>query len=372
VNRTAEGYRRQRIDFVYAGLFLLVIVVAISIRTYISFFSGRPWFTTDTFSYFQMADAILAGHPYSHFPNGYPILVATIKLIFKSEMVPTVLIVLNVVLSTLVVGMVIDMARKMTGGRWLACLAGLGVALYPNQINYVRQLLTEVPATFLLTLSVFLLLKRKYFGSGLILYLAVLFRSSLLPVLPTLFICSLLHPIIRRIKVHFSYLGGFGISLALSSALLVAGIAKPSSNLGSDLLISIKSYSQNVNYSVEGFNAEERQHPLRTYIKFALNSPAKYIKQRILSLEELWGWPSAGDPPRSLAARILIAVRLPLLILAILGFYRRAKDFDAWVLFVPIVAITLVHVAMFSTPRFTYVVEPFLVILATMALNKKA
>jgi hypothetical protein len=58
-------------------------------------------------------------------------------------------------------------------------------------------------------------------------------------------------------------------------------------------------------------------------------------------------------------------------LLATFAFYRRIDEFNVWILFIPIVAVTLVHVATFSVPRFTCVIEPFLIVLAVIAVSNR-
>jgi hypothetical protein len=349
---------------------LLVLAIALAARIYIAFFSGLPWFITDSQDYVRMADAILSGHPIAYFPNGYPLLIALAKLLLPSAAVPAALIGLNVVLSVLVVWMTADIAGRISGSGFVACLSALVIAFYPNQLNFVHQMLTEVPSCFLLVLTVFLLLRQRFFFSGLSFFAVVLFRSSLLPVMLLLWGCNLLHPQGRSIrKGAVRWMGGYALGLALYAAILLCGVVKPSNNLAVNLLISISSNGQDVSASAQPFTPEESQHPLRTYLRFAESHPAEFASQRLYSLQQLWGWPGNNrTSPRSRTAKLLIAIRCPLLLLAIAAFYRRIQDFNVWILFLPIVALTLVHGAMFSTPRFTCTVEPFLVILAVLAL----
>jgi hypothetical protein len=365
---------KQKLDNFYSILPMLVIMLAFLLRVYVSFFSGLSWTQIDTFSYFAMADAILAGEPYSSFPNGYPILIAVFKSVFGSQLVHPALICLNVILSTLIVWMTIVMARQITGSQFAACVAGLGIALYPIQLNYVRLLLTEVPTTFLLTLSVFLLLKRIYFSSGLVFYCATFLRSSLIPIFPLVIGYHLFDPDLRSKKSEaVRYVAGFLIGVALYSALILCGIVKPSTNLTVNLLTSSKPYNHDENFfDIERFTDEEKQKPFQTYINFALTNPAEYIKQRLHSIQELWGWPVTVDHigvTRSLATKLIVALRIPLIILVIIGFCRGPRDFDTWILFFPIVSITLVHGMMHSSPRYTAVVEPCLIILAVASLR---
>jgi hypothetical protein len=55
------------------------------------------------------------------------------------------------------------------------------------------------------------------------------------------------------------------------------------------------------------------------------------------------------------------------LIAAGYGFWK-ARTYQAWLLLIPVMVVTLIHVAYFSNPRFTVTVEPFVVILAVAAL----
>ncbi|MFN8627886.1 MAG: hypothetical protein U0587_18150, partial [Candidatus Binatia bacterium] len=251
---------------------------------------------------------------------------------------------------------------------------GSGTAQNPNQLNYTRQLLTEAPTAFFLTASVLLLQQGRHFYASVALSIAVLFRASLGPLLPLFFACGLWQPDWPTAKnVALRWIGGLAFGAVFYAALLSVGVIKPSNNLGPNLLISINS-SQGVVFSTAGFSSEETMHPLRTYAKFASAHPAEFLKQRWLSLYELWGWPSDGDnkSPRSLGSKLLIALRLPLLFLGLVGFWFGARTREAWILVLPVLTVTVVHIATFSTPRFTYVVEPCLAVLAVAAVGRLA
>ncbi len=56
-------------DRIYLPMLLFVMTVAVSVRLGVTFFTGLPWISGDTAAYFNMADAILAGHPDSFFPT---------------------------------------------------------------------------------------------------------------------------------------------------------------------------------------------------------------------------------------------------------------------------------------------------------------
>ena len=83
--------------------------------------------------------------------------------------------------------------------------------------------------------------------------------------------------------------------------------------------------------------------------------------QRLKALWDLWGpWPL--EPGRSLASRITIGLRFPLLVAGLWGFWRVRREPQAWLLVVPVVVLTMLHVVFFGHPRFVLPAEPFLAI----------
>jgi hypothetical protein len=340
-----------------------VILIALICRI-LTCYSGLSWYNTDTQYYFESAEAIYAGHPISTaYPNGYPIEIALLRFIFNPSLLPSALIWLNIILSTCTVWLTVKIAERLT--RW-AWLAGLIVAFWPNQLNYTRQILTEVPTAFLLTFGIFLLLRKRYFVAGFILYLAALFRPTLLP----LVLCYVLLMLVFKHppKQILNCFLGFLLGLFIYQTLIFGGIVGRTDNLNSNLTLAVSSYSSNLSFDEAG---ADHSHALQNYVSFAVHHPMTFTLQRLDSLWELWGpWPSE----RGVFTRLLIGLRFPLLILGIIGFYRK-RDFEAWTLFLPVLLITIVHTIFFSTPRYTFVVEPLLIVLATAAtrsLNERS
>lgn len=356
-------------------IFFLVIIILIALiaRIWISFYSGLPIFNTDTYNYFKMANGILTGTPISYFPNGYPLIVSIMKIMVGDAMLPFSLIVLNIVLSTLVVLMTFFVARKVLNTR-LSLLATVVVGLWPSQLNYVRQLLTEVPSTFFLILGIFILTRKSdvlSILSGLMFFFTGLIRSTFSPFG---FLAVIYLFVIGQSRKSLFLFLGILIGLMFSTILYQKEIILPSSNLGPNLLISINNYStHNINWSLDAFSEKDKAAPLAKYSNFALENPSIFLQQRFSSLWELWGpWPASGDveTPRSTVARLLIGVRFPLLMLVIAAIWMRPKDPFLILFTIPIVLITLVHMAFFSTPRFIYPIEPLLIILAIVGARE--
>lgn len=351
----------------------LIFIVAIGfiIRFTLLFKNGVLWFSTDTYDYMTMADAIISGHPIAKFPNGFPLLIALIKIFFQSEKLPFVLVFLNVCLSTIVIGMTAAITIKITKKKYLGVVAALIVALYPNQINYTHQILSEVPTCFLLTLSIFIYLKKNYFVSGLILFAATMFRSDLLLVFPMLFSLTLFY-FYKNDKITNAvyYLAGYLAGVIFYSMLLSYSIVSSTNRYGLEILKSLNANSIREEYpSIKNFSADEQAHPIRTYFSFMINHPTTYIQQRLSAAENMWGLISA--PSRSLSAQILIAIRFPIFILGLFGLWKYRSKFEAWIIAMPIIALSIIHIALYSSPRYTYSVEPLLICLASMSLIRR-
>jgi hypothetical protein len=364
-----------------------ILLIALGLRVQIAFFSGLTWWNTDTTEYFTMASAILQGQPFASFPNGYPLVIALAKLLDPSQ-APLVLILLQVLCGTMVVWLSYGILTRLTPRPEWASIGSLLVALYPNQLNYTRLLLSETLTTFLVTLGVWLLLVRAgeeaansdkaektWMGSvglvlaGLAWAGAGAMRSTLLPVVPLLLLVG--WGLRLKFKPRWGgILAGFLMGCMFFTALDGIGITRPSNNLGVNLLIAVHRDSQHLDFDPrDDFLPSEQANPLQTYGRFAQNQPVEFVRQRFSALWELWGpWPATeGREPE---ASFLIGIRFPILVLALLGFWWRRSDFRIWVLVVPIGTITLVHTLTFATPRFTCAVEPIALILAVLALGE--
>lgn len=350
-------------------LLVSIVLGALAVRLVLCFASGLPVINTDTHSYFNMSDAILQGAPVSYFPNGYPLIIAAVKIVADDKHLVQILLLLNVLMSTGVVYFSFVIARFLTTRRAALIAAGL-VALWPNQLNYTRQLLSEVPACFFLTMALALLLGSRSLSSGIFVSASAMIRSSLLPVGPLTAACLFVG---RRRAESFLLFAGFLFGMAMEFVLTKFGIIQRSSNFGTNLIVAIGSSStEGMDFDALTFTEEEKNAPLLTYLKFAVYHPIEFLWQRLSALWELWGpWPSPGDPdaPRSMVTRIIIGLRFPALLFAVAAVWIRRSRVEIWCVAMPILVITMTHVMFFSTPRFTFPIEPALLILATLGVT---
>jgi hypothetical protein len=365
----------------YVGL-IVVVFIGLALRIGVAFATNLPWFTTDSYVYISMADAIRAGEPVAGFPNGYPLLVALVGALFAEPSFPAAMIWLQVALSTGTVVLTYFLARAVVPGRMTPLLAAICIACWPNQLNYTRSLLSEVPATFLLTLGLWGLVRGLTCRAGICLQIASTFRSTLLPVGPIIALLSFRRKVDRRTIVRL-VLGLFIVFIA-HTGLLLAGVVKSPSNLGDNLLRAVRPEMVSMQATLDSYSVEQRAQPLRTYVTFAVDNPGEFAEQRLQSFRELWGpWPrkyeygaNGAKVPRSFANRLMIGLRAPLLILALLGlFWSRRPTVplgvgDAWSLIVPALVVTIIHVGFFSAHRFTFPAEPALAVLAATAVAR--
>lgn len=355
-----------------AAVAAVVFLLAFFARMHVAFFAGLEPMNTDSYDYIRMADGIIVSAPISYFPNGYPLIISLSKLLFGPQHYIAALLMLNVALSTAVVGMAYAIAAKIMHIRF-ALLTALTVALWPSQLNYVRQVMSEVPATFLLVSGIYAISCSSYIGKfagGGLLFLSGFTRSTLTPA-PYLLAASLFLRL--RWRAALNVIGGVMALTVVTFFAYEAKVISQPSNMGVNLLIAINSRSsEGVIFSASHFSNEQRNNPLGTYVAFAKEHPREFLAQRASSLWELWGpWPSKGNPanPRSTIDRILIGARFPVFALAIAGLFIGWRNDIVTACGIPIILITLVHTAFFSTPRFSYPVEPLAILLAAFCLS---
>lgn len=315
-----------------------------------------------------MADRILSRDPISYFPNGFPLYLAALKWILPADWVVEATILLNVAMSVATVFLTGILATRLWDSRTLGLIAAGAVALFPNQLNYTRQLTSEAPTLFLTVLALYLLTRNKIFAAGSVMQMASFFRTTLSPVIAMVFVLLfILSPTHEGRKKALSWAAGALLLFVAHFSLLKLGYLKPWAQFH-NILISTRSSGAHINFDTSHFTSEEIAHPERDYVRFAVAHPIPFLEQRLLALNELWGWPMGDE--RSLAAKLLIAIRLPLFLLALWATVTFRSRAAVYFFFSPVAAITLCHTMSFATPRFSFVAEPFLILLAVGMLPR--
>ena len=205
-----------------------------------AFLAGVPHLGSDGLTYIQMGDAILDGKPVSFFPNGFPILLAAFAhLMGDADPQPAWLAVI-VLMSTGIVAFVHLIAR-----RWLEpafALAAMAViAVWPTQLYYTAQFLSDVPSTFFLAFGVHLALRQQPVSAGFVLGIATLVRDSLLPSVVLLVAIGMVDPERRRDMARL--LLAVAIVQAFEWVLQARGVTAPPSTASLNLLLAVTSMS---------------------------------------------------------------------------------------------------------------------------------
>lgn len=291
------------------------------------------------------------------FPNGYPLIISI--FIFFTGSIPVsgvILILLNIILSVTIIYLVYRISFIIFKEEKIALLAALIISLYPNQINYVRYILSDVACTFFLVLSLYLLSSSKYRLSAFTVGIASIIRTTFLP-LGILFSIFLFRN--KENKNGFKYLLFTLIPIFI---LLAYGFA-----LSGKITLGVNVF-YNFTLTANHFEGEyiDAGNSINDYFKYIVSEPSKFVKDRLFSLWDLWGplasvtkWEKA-----SLHYRIIAGLRFPLLIFAIIGFLKIPLNKEIFFISAAVLILTCIHFFYFSNSRYSLTVEPFLAILA--------
>ncbi len=343
-----------------------ILCLAVLVRLLVLYLTKGHWYNTDSYNYIKQADSILSAQPFGYFPNGYPLIVALSKIIAGDSLFIYFLLFLNVMLSAMSVALGYLVGKELFGDRTAIVIAFV-LLLYPNQLNYVREIMSEVPAEFFLMLGLYALLKDRYFISSILLIITCYIRTEFIPIFFILGLIILLKD--RRLGNLYKFAAGVMLMAAIIVFVRYDGIVKPPNNMGENLLYAINRNShEGLDFTTSRYTQEQVAHPITTYLNFAEQHSSQYLSQRFWSLWELWGpWPGDGNNPRArrgVLAKCVIGSRFIFLLLALFAAYSYRNRWQTYILLTPVFIITAVHFVFYSTPRYEYVVEPLVIILA--------
>jgi hypothetical protein len=348
-----------------------IVLVGFLLRVYVAYFTHLPQMDRDSYEYFSQADKLLAGGYVNYFPQGYPFIIALFKLI-AGDRAAMMLIAMNVLMSTLTIWFVFDIGKRIFRRVSIGLIAALIVAVLPTQLNYVRWLMTEVPTAFFLLGAFFFYFRGRKWLSGLFFGLATIVRTDEAPIFVLLFALALLWE--RRWDLR-----------------MLAGAILPL------LLVGFYCYSKTGNFSIAGHSRinimysitasggyvdwyYQDKHPevtttgqaVKLYIDHMKADPGGYVKQKLANLWELWGfYPSSSDGNRGRIARLGIGLEnVFMLLFGLYGWWQNRRSFSIFVLILPFAVALPLHTLLLALPRYTYPVEPFMVLLGAWTLYR--
>ena len=349
----------------------LILAIAVLPRLYISFFSALPHMHRDSFEYFNQADVLLKGGYIDYFPNGYPFIIALFKTVTGDHTV-TAILVMNIILSVFTIYFIYVIAKKIFKQESIALIAAFIVAFFPSQINLARWLTTEIPVTFLLTGAYFFYLRKQNWLSGLFFGIAIIIRTEIMFIFGLL----LLFELIFRKTINWK-----AVLAAMIPVLMIAfychsktGKYSISGHGKANIMLSVTASGSYIDWTYMDKHPEVTTtgEAVQLYIKHAKENPGQYLKERAANLWELWSFfPSSDGGERGLISRIVIGLgNIFLLSFGLYGWWKNRKNFEAFILILPFLVITPLHVVLLALSRYTFPIEPFLIVLCSWTLYK--
>jgi hypothetical protein len=249
-------------------------------------------------------------------------------------------------------------------------------ALWPNQLNYVPQIVSDVPATFFMVVGIALTIFIKPLAGGLFLGIAGAFRTSLIPIS---FLVAIMFVRKRAFRQALLLLITSLLPIALMSGYSFTRFGEQAlgQNLPYGISVALASYGDNIDDTAfsaylddPDSNRISLTDGINLYVKALFNNTVEFVKQRMAALWAMWGiWPNVRDEVgRGILAQVVIGLRFPLLILAIYGFIMSRRERSDWILITPAILLTFIHTILFAKPRYTFPAEPLLIILAMEGL----
>jgi len=358
-----------------------ITAVGLILRIVFVFLMHADPLVYDSKMYLLVADGIVNEAPISSFPNGYPLIIALFRSFLPTAQTVTALLGLNIVLSTACIPLTYTLGKLCKFDRWLPIAACSLIAVYPHQLRYAQLVMTETIATFVLLAAMAgalwvwnhrdkspISLLPLCVGIGLLFHMTGAIR-------PSLMLIGLLIPIVfalvaRTIKLPMFILSGFLLGAGLLFVVEKSPLARPPHAFGNNLLISINSDSNGTEFVA--YPEAQQKTAVKTYIQFALKNPARFLRQRGISLWELWGPKSLSgyrQEQETGVVKAIVFLRTVFLLLFIGGLivYRRKPELA--LIGIPLAVVTAVHVLTFSNHRFLVPIEPYLFLGSLLAVG---
>lgn len=343
---------------------IFILLLALSCRIYSVAVNGIGY-TIDSHNYIKQAGLLLKGKYSLYFPNGFPLIISFFLPLKNFIDLGTSIIILNIILSTITVYLIYVICRESYDKKYIALVAVSIAAIYPNQIKYVHWFLSEVPAAFFITISLYLFTKKKYILSGAALGFASMIRTTLLPI----GILFSIYLFFKKEVTAYKYIAFYSLVILffLTYGYARTGYFTIGQNAAHNLSITTE-YSDTASFP--NVHLKALNNSLNDYITYAFNNPSDFLIERLENLWDLWGpMPPFGDSGREHSKFFWeIGIRFPLFLLALFGFIKSDKNSITIFSIIAIATITALHLLYFSGPRFTYTIEPFTIILAAIGI----
>ncbi len=357
-------------DFSPRTTLWVILAISILARIYISFFTSLPHMHRDSFEYFSQADTLLAGGYTDYFPNGYPLIIAALKQLTGTHVVTAILL-MNIILAALTAWFIHAIAKSVFKNEAVALIAAFTVAIFPSQINLARWLTTEIPITFMLTGAYFFYLKKQFWWSGLLFGIAIIVRTEIM----FIFMLLVFFEFIFKKTINWRI-----VIVAILPALMIGyycfiktGKFSISGHARINIMYSITASGTTIDWEYANKHPEitTTGQALELYLKHAKEEPGQFLKERAANLWELWSFFPSADGERGIVSRVLIGLgNMFLLFFGFYAWWKNRKNYYAFILILPFVVITPLHTILLAFSRYTFPIEPFMIVLCAWTIWK--
>jgi hypothetical protein len=357
LSRFFSGKNQQR-------MLAAILMAGVLLRVVITFFLPFLHMHRDSYEYYRQAEIMLMGRYLNYFPNGYPFIVLIAKTV-TADHSQTLLLWLNIVMSTLNIWFVYDIGKRIFHSSAVALLAAFLIAIFPPLLNYVRWIMSETPTIFFLLGAYFFYYRRQFWLSGLFFGLATVVRTNIAPVFLLLVLVELLF--LKKINYRLLLAAFLPIILVGSYCYLKTGKFSIQGNARINIMYSVTASGNHIDWFIGEKHPEidTEDKATKMYLDHMKKEPGQFIRQRLANAWELWGFfASDADGFRSPAVRILLGgCNFFLIVFGLFGWWKNRKDFMISILVLPFVVVTAVCVILVTIPRYGYPAHPFLILL---------
>lgn len=347
-----------------------IMALALAARIYLCFFTHLPHTEVDSYGYLSQADTLLQGGYTDYFPNGYPIIIALIKLVTGAQYLIPALLWLNILMSLATLWFVFDIAHRLSNKYTYGVLAAAILAFFPTQINYVRWVYSEMPAGFFLVGAFFFYYRKQWIAAGLFFGIATMIRNNIQPIFLILFVIHIIHG--KRIPWALIIATAIPLIALGSYCKIKTGKFSTAGNSRINILFAASADGTDVDFTMGDKHPEAQTtgQAMKVYLDSAKDHPVRFIKQRADNLWVYWGFYSTeANGGRGLGARLLLGLgNLYLIVFGLWGWWRQRKYYPVSIMIIPFVILTVLHSMLVALPRYTYPVEPFLILLSVWAV----
>jgi hypothetical protein len=340
-----------------------VLILGLLIRVIMVFVLHLPHMHKDSYEYYRQAAILQQGSYLNYFPNGYPFIILIARTLSEDHS-QTILLWLNIAMSTITIWWAWDIAKRIFHDTWVALTAAFLMAIFPPLVNYVRWLVTETPTIFFLLGAYFFYYRKQYWLSGLMFGLTTVIRGNIGPI----FILLLVLEAIFRRTLNYRLLVGAFVPILIVGCYCYekTGEFAIAGNAQVNILYAVTASGSHIDFEMthEYPEIDTKEKAEKMYFDHMKKEPVEFIRQRLANAWELWGfYASDSDGNRSPASSILLgACNLFLIVAGLLGWWMNRKDFMVVILILPFLVITAISVMLIAITRMAYPAEPFLIL----------